>query len=733
MTNHRDQEWRRSRIVSRTSFSTFCLLCFAPTESRETGMSEIESTEQIRNIGIMAHIDAGKTTTTERILFYSGVSRRMGEVHDGASVMDWMEQEQERGISITAASTFFQWQCGGQTHHCNLIDTPGHIDFTVEVERSLRVLDGAVAIFCATSGVEPQSETVWRQADRYGIPRIAFVNKCDREGADPAAVAEEIRSRLQSNPLVLQLPMLGAEGLTGIIDLVHMRSRVWDVASLGQVYQDSDVPDEFLEEAQLARAILLESLSEVDDRTMELYLSDPNVSAAALVAGLRRATIGMLAVPVVMGAALKNYGIQNLLDAIVDYLPSPLDVGPARGRNPVSDTEDSREALRDLPTSALAFKIMNDPRVGLVTYLRVYSGVLSSGDQLLNTTKDEVEKVGRLVRMHASYREEVQELRAGDIGAAVGLGITTTGDTLCDSAAPIVLDHIPIPAPVTMVVLEPETEEDHAQLKDALERIVAEDPSLSAQIDPMTGRTILRGMGELHLEIVVVRLAREFGAKVRAGRPEVAYRETVSESAEFYYRLERATASTGQFAGLRLRAEFDADSATVSFEDHSEKSLPKGFLAAIRSGIREAAQTGVIAGFPLMNLKISLLETEFHPVDSDELSFKIATLRCFLEAIRNASPVLLEPVMEVEVVVPDEHVGDVVGDLNARRGKIAGIEARVGVQVIACLVPLSRMFGYSTDLRSRTKGRATYSMQLKQYNEVPAGIAEAVVARVTGA
>ncbi len=696
-------------------------------------MKEVESIERIRNIGIMAHIDAGKTTTTERILFYSGVSRRMGEVHDGASVMDWMEQEQERGISITAASTSFQWQCDGLKHHCNLIDTPGHIDFTVEVERSLRVLDGAVAIFCATSGVEPQSETVWRQADRYGIPRIAFVNKCDRMGADPAAAVEEIRLRLNANPIVVQLPLIAEAGITGIVDLVHMRLREWDSGSLGQQFQDRKLSGDLLEEAQLARGIMLEALSEVDDSILEQYLSEGEISAQDIIAALRRATIAMRAVPVVVGAALKNIGIQDLLDAIVNYLPSPADVGPAKGKNPLLDEDDSRMPLRDDPVSALAFKIMSDASVGPVTYLRVYSGVLTTGDQLLNTTKDKMEKVGRLVRMHASYREDVKELRAGDIGAAVGLRVTTTGDTLCDAASPIVLDHIPVPQPVTTVVLEPDTEEDHELLKDALARIVSEDPSLTVQFDALTGRIVLRGMGELHLEIIVDRLSREFGVKARAGRPEVAYRETVSKSAEFYYRLERTTGSTGQFAGIRLRAEYDETSDQVSFELGSEISVPKGFLSAIRSGISEAAETGVIAGFPLTNLKITLLETEHHPVDSDETSFKIATLRCFLEVVRNASPILLEPVMEVEVVVPDEHVGSVVSDLNARRGKIAGIEARVGVQVIACLVPLSKMFGYSTDLRSRTKGRATYSMQLKQYNEVPTGIAEAVVARVTGA
>ena len=700
-------------------------------------MTSAAPIEKIRNLGIMAHIDAGKTTTTERMLYYTGVSNRMGEVHDGASAMDWMEQEQERGISITAASTSFQWSSEGGQHHCNLIDTPGHIDFTVEVERSLRVLDGAVAIFCAASGVEPQSETVWRQADRYGVPRIAFINKCDRAGADPAKVAEQIRKRLNANPIVLQLPHKLEAEFNGIVDLVHFRSRIWDEGSLGQSFQDIEVPENLRDEALLARGIMLEALAEVDDAVMEKYLAETEISARDIVSAVRRATLAMRAVPVVMGAALKNQGIQNLLDAVVDYLPSPMDVGPVKGIDPASGESVTRAGTSDEPLSALAFKIMNDPGVGQVTYLRIYSGILKTSDQLLNATKDKLERVGRLVRMHASYREEIKELRAGDIGAAVGLRVTTTGVTLCDAGAPIVLKHIDIPAPVATVALEPETEEDHHRLRDALEKIAAEDPSLTVQADKQTGQTLLRGMGELHLEVVVDRLAREFGVKARAGRPQVAYRETVKASAENEYLLERATpgasASAGQYARVRLRVE-PAESTELAFEDLSQHSdLPKNFLAAILAGVQDAIQDGVIAGFPLINLKVTLLETHSHPVDSHEISFKIAAFRCVKEALLKASPVLLEPLMAVEVVAPDEHVGGVVGDLSARRGKIAGIEARLGVQVIACLVPLSKMFGYSTDLRSRTQGRATYSMQLNKYNEVPAGIQEEVVARVSGA
>ncbi len=685
----------------------------------------------------MAHIDAGKTTTTERILYYSGVSRRMGEVHDGSSVMDWMQQEQERGISITAASTSFHWkvkdeESGNATeHHCNLIDTPGHIDFTVEVERSLRVLDGAVAIFCAVSGVEPQSETVWRQADRHGIPRIAFVNKCDRPGADPNHVIEQIRTRLNANPIVLQLPHKLEAEFNGIVDLVHFRSRFWDKSSLGQTFEDTEVPEDLREEALLARNIMLEAIAEVDDSVMEKYLAESEISPGDIVSALRRATLAMRAVPVIMGAALKNVGVQNLLDAIVTYLPSPTDVGPAKGHHPANQASESRQPSDEEPLAALAFKIMNDPKVGLVTYLRVYSGVLRSTSNLLNATKNKNEKVGRLVRMHASYREEIKELRAGDIGAAVGLRVTTTGDTICDAAAPIVLEHIRIPAPVATVALEPETEADHEILRAALEAIAAEDPSLT--VDTKTFQTLLRGMGELHLEIVVDRLAREFGVKARAGRPRVEYRESVQQPIEHRYLLKRSTAGAGQFADLTLRLEPVASGAAVEFTNACPSDLPKSLLTAIEAGVHEASQLGVIAAFPMMNLKVSLLAVEMHPVDSTETAFKIAALRCFHEAVAKATPVLLEPLMEVEVVVPDEHVGDVVGDLHARRGKIAGIEGRHGVQVIACLVPLSKMFGYSTDLRSRTHGRATYSMQLNKYSEVPAGIRDEVVARVRGA
>jgi elongation factor G len=678
----------------------------------------------------MAHIDAGKTTTTERILYYSGVSRRMGEVHDGASVMDWMQQEQERGISITAASTSFAWS----GFHCNLIDTPGHVDFTVEVERSLRVLDGAVAIFCAVSGVEPQSETVWRQADRHGVPRIAFINKCDRVGADPTLVAEQIRTRLNANPIVLQLPHSLEDRFNGVVDLVHFRSRVWDDETLGKEVRDTEVPEDLREEALMARSIMLEALAEVDDSVMEKYLAETEISPSEIKLALRRATLAMRAVPVVMGAALRNKGVQPLLDAIVNYLPSPADLPSISGQDPESGEVAKRAASTEGPVSALAFKIMNDPVVGTVTFVRVYSGAIRSGEQLLNATRGRREKLGRLVRMHANHREQVDELGAGDIGAIVGLEATKTGDTLCDSEAPIVLEPIVVPEPVAIVALEPETEEDHERLRGALEDIVSEDPSFSVRTDSESSQTLLCGMGELHLELVVERLAREFGVKVRSGRPQVAYQEAIQQPSEAEFHLERSAGASSQYARVRIAlAPLPRGSGLLFKNLCNPDTLQRSFVEAVEEGVREAAQRGILAGFPVVDLRVTLVSGQQHPVDSDDISFKIAGLRAFRDAVAEAGAVLLEPLMDVEVVCPDDYVGEVVGDFNARRGKIAGIEARHGVQVIAGTVPLATMFGYSTDLRSRTQGRATYSMQFQKYGEVPAGIREEVIARVTGA
>jgi elongation factor G len=575
---------------------------------------------------------------------------------------------------------------------------------------------------------------VWRQADRHGVPRIAFINKCDRVGANPAFVAEQIRDRLNANPIVLQLPHALEDRFNGVVDLVHFRSRVWDDDTLGKEYTDTEVPEDLREEALLARNIMLEALAEVDDSVMEKYLAETEISPREIQLALRRATLAMRAVPVVMGAALKNCGVQPLLDSIVDYLPSPADVSPTLGQHPQTGEETRRAAGDDEPVSALAFKIMNDPVVGTVTFIRVYSGVLRSGDELLNASRSRVERLGRLVRMHANHREEITELRAGDIGAAVGLGDTKTGDTLCDAQAPIVLEPIAVPEPVAIVALEPETVEDHERLRAALDEVLAEDPSCEVRIDPDSSQTLLCGMGELHLELVVERLAEEYGVRVRASRPQVAYAETISEAAEAEIHLERGAGAASQYARVKLRLEPGQRGSGLRFENKcNPDAVPRSFVEAVEEGVREAAQRGTLAGFPVVDLVATLLSAHHHPVDSDDISFKIAALRAFRGAAADARPVLLEPLMSVEVVCPDDYVGEVVGDFNARRGKIAGIEARHGVQVIACTVPLATMFGYSTDLRSRTQGRATYSMQFQKYGEVPAGIRDEVIARVTGA
>jgi elongation factor G len=681
----------------------------------------------------MAHIDAGKTTTTERILYYTGVSERMGEVHDGASVMDWMEQEQERGISITAASTTFSWQ----DHQCNLIDTPGHVDFTVEVERSLRVLDGVVAVFCAVHGVEPQSEAVWRQADRYAVPRVAFINKCDRVGADPESVVKQMRNRLAANPIVIHLPHALEDDFNGIIDLISMRSRVADDETLGVVFEDGEIPERLRDAAILARDEMLEALAEVDDTFMECFIAandNASIGASEVLSALRRATLDMKAVPVLIGAALKNKGVQLLLDAVVDFLPSPKDVTFARGITPENDNAVSREPSDDTPVAALAFKIMSDPSAGPLTYVRVYSGVLREGDQLLNSTKGKRERIGRLVRMHANRREDIKELRAGDIGAAVGLRTATTGDTLCDPAAPIVLERLEIPEPVIGVAIEPDSDEDQELLGEALRMLAVEDPSFEVRIDPETNQTIIAGMGELHLEILTGRLARDFKVHARVGTPQVAYRESLAGVAEVEEKFVRQAGGRGQFGHVVLRVEPAERGSGVRFESEvSSSAIPREYVAAVREGVSEAMERGIVAGFPVVDTVVTLVGGSHHPVDSSEVAFKLAGSLAFRSALRKAGGRLLEPVMAVEVVTPEDHLGDVIGDLNARRGKITGIEPRTGVHVAAGLVPLANMFGYATDLRSRTQGRATYSMQFSHYDEVPSGIRQEVVAKVTGA
>jgi elongation factor G len=693
-------------------------------------MARLATIERTRNLGIMAHIDAGKTTTTERILYYAGATSRMGEVHDGSTVTDWMTQEQERGISITAASTTFSWR----DYQCNLVDTPGHVDFTVEVERCMRVLDGAVVVFCAVRGVEPQSETVWRQAERYAVPRIAFINKCDRVGADPGAVTSEMRTRLNANPIVLHVPHALEDEFNGLVDLVHWRSREWDDSSLGARYHDGDVPLHLREEAAAARGLMVEAIAEVDDELMAKFLADVEISPADLLAALRRATLGLKAVPVVLGSALTNKGIQFLLDAIVDLLPSPADRGPTSGTHPESTQREQRRVSDDQPTAAVAFKIMNDPHVGPLTYLRVYSGRVQSGDQLLNATRGKLEKVGRLVRMHANRRSEVKEIAAGDIGAAIGLRTASTGDTLCDPVAPIVLDTLRFPEPVIGVAIEPPTLEEQGQLERALEALAVEDPTFRVSVDADSHQTIISGMGELHLEVLLDRLAREFHVQARVGRPQVAYRETVSARSEVDRRFVREVGGRGQYGHVRLSVEPAGRGAGLTVDHRAQAhELPKEFAAAVRAGVLEAAERGVLGGFPMVDLAVAVLGGSHHQVDSSEAAFKTAAFQAFREAAQTARPILLEPVMSVEVVCPVADVGDVIGDLGARRGKITGIETRSGVQVVAGLVPLASMFGYATDLRSRTQGRATFSMQFQEYAEMPSSLSDELVAKVTGA
>jgi elongation factor G len=693
-------------------------------------MARTTSIAKTRNIGIMAHIDAGKTTTTERILFYTGVSYKIGEVHDGAAIMDWMEQEQERGITITSAATTFEWRDSS----VNLIDTPGHVDFTIEVERSLRVLDGAVAVFCAVGGVEPQSETVWRQADRYKVPRIAFINKCDRVGAEPERVVGEIRDRLKANAILLQIPHVLEDHFNGIVDLVRMRSRVWDDESLGAQFHDEDIPEHLRETAELAHDEMLERLSDVDDEICAKYLDKQEITPEELTAALRRATLDMKAVPVFIGSAFRNKGVHGVLDGIVDYLPSPLDVPPMEGHVPDSSEKVVRKPSDDEPLAAIAFKIMTDPYVGQLTYVRVYSGVLRTGDSVLNVTKAKRERIGRIVLMHANKREDVKELYAGQIGAAVGLRTATTGNTLCDAGAPVVLEDMHFPEPVIGIAIEPATKDDQEKLATALVKLASEDPSFRVHTDPDSGQTIISGMGELHLEILVVRLHREFKVNAHVGTPQVAYRETITRAVKCEKRFVRQTGGRGQYGHVILELAPGEKGAGFVFESKVVGgSVPKEYIPAVRKGIGEAMERGVLAGFPMVDVSATLVDGSYHQVDSSEMAFNIAGSMAFQEGARKAEMALLEPVMEVEVVTPEEFMGDVIGDLNARRGKITGIEPRSGVQVIAGLVPLATMFGYATDLRSRTQGRATYTMQFIHYAAVPAQLSEEIVAKARGA
>jgi len=689
-------------------------------------MARVTPLERYRNIGIMAHIDAGKTTTTERVLYYTGRSHKLGEVHEGTATMDWMEQERERGITITSAATTAFWR----DHRINIIDTPGHVDFTIEVERSLRVLDGAVAVFDAVAGVEPQSETVWRQADKYGVPRICFVNKMDRIGADFPRCVAMIADRLGARPLVLQLPYGVESGYRGVIDLVRMKALVWDDEALGAEYQESEIPAELADLAADYRHRLLETAVEVDDAVLEAYLGGTEPDEAALKRCIRKGTVSFTFVPVLNGAAFKNKGVQTLLDAVVDYLPSPLEVAAIRGTKPGTDEAVERKSDDAEPFAALAFKVMNDEYVGSLTFVRVYSGRLATGDQVLNSVKDRRERVGRMLLMHANSREDIKETAAGDIVAIAGLKGTTTGDTLCSPDAPVTLERMDFPDPVIEVAVEPKTKADHEKMGVALARLAAEDPSFRVATDPESGQTIIKGMGELHLEIVVDRMKREFKVEANVGAPQVAYRETISRAVEHKYLHRKQTGGSGQFAQVEIRLEPGEHGSGVTFESAIVGgSVPKEYVPGVEKGVMSASSSGVIAGFPMIDVKVTLLDGRYHEVDSSVLAFEIASRAAFREAAQRAGPLLLEPIMRVEVVTPEVYTGDVIGDLNSRRGQIQGMEPRANAQVIRAMVPLEKMFGYVNNLRSMTQGRATYTMHFEKYETVPQVVSEEVRAR----
>ena len=706
--------------------------------------------EKTRNIGIMAHIDAGKTTTTERVLYYTGRTYKMGEVHEGTAVMDWMEQEQERGITITSAATTCFWN----DIRINIIDTPGHVDFTAEVERSLRVLDGAIAILGAVEGVEPQTETVWRQADKYRVPRIVFVNKMDRVGADFETCVTQLRSKLHATPVVVQLPLGAEDRFEGIIDLVRNRAIVWREETLGAGFDDVEIPAAHQEKARLVREQMIEALGEVDEPIMEKYVHGEAMTAEELRAALRRATIAMKAFPVLCGAAFKNKGVQPLLDAVVDYLPSPLDVPPIEGTAPDDDEKVlTRRASDEEPFAALVFKIMTDPYVGQLAFMRVYSGGVQKGDTVYSPRRDRRERISRLLQMHANKREEISEVFAGDIAAAVGLKSVSTGDTICDEEHPIVLESMDFPAPVISVAIEPKTKADQEKLGNALSKLTQEDPTFKVHTDPDTGQTLISGMGELHLEILVDRMVREFGVAANVGRPQVAYRETITAPGEGEGKYVRQTGGRGQYGHVFLRVDplphpdlnaiaeltkkkntnkFDAELKLLFRDEIVGGVVPREYVLPTYQGVREAMESGALAGYEMNGVAVTLLDGSYHEVDSSEIAFKIAGSLGFKEAVRKAKPVLLEPVMKVETVVPEEYMGDVLGDLSARRGHIEGMEKRGSTQIIRTKVPLAEMFGYATDLRSRTQGRASYTMHFLRYEETPASISEEVIARVQG-
>ena len=689
--------------------------------------------DRYRNFGIMAHIDAGKTTTTERILFYSGKSHKIGEVHDGAATMDWMEQEQERGITITSAATTTFWdapetgQFAGNRFRLNIIDTPGHVDFTIEVERSLRVLDGAIAVFDANAGVEPQTETVWRQADKYNVPRMCFVNKMDKIGADFYNTVDMIVDRLGAVPCVIQLPIGPESDFAGLVDLVKMKAVIWDGEQLGASYSYEEIPADLADKAAEYREKLVELAVEQDDEAMEKYLEGGDIDETTLKNCIRKGTISNAFVPVLCGTAFKNKGVQPMLDAVVDFLPSPLDIGAVQGKKIDSDEDDSREPTDDTGFSALAFKIMNDPFVGTLTFARIYSGKIEAGSYVQNSVKDKRERVGRMLLMHSNNREEIKEAFAGDIVAFVGMKDTTTGDTLCASDSPIVLERMEFPDPVIEIAIEPKTKADQEKMSQALQRLAAEDPSFQVSVDHESGQTIMKGMGELHLDILVDRMKREFKVEANIGAPQVAYRETITKVAEIDYTHKKQTGGSGQFA--KMTVVFEPAEVGEGFVFESEivgGSIPKEYIPGVQKGIEQAKETGIVAGFPVVDFKVRLIDGAYHDVDSSVMAFEIAAKAAFREAMKKASPQLLEPMMKVEVVTPEEYMGDIIGDLNSRRGQVNSMEDRGNAKVVTALVPLANMFGYINNLRSMSQGRAQYTMQFDHYSAVPAAVAEEV-------
>jgi elongation factor G len=692
-------------------------------------MARTVTLEKMRNIGIMAHIDAGKTTTTERVLYYTGRTYKIGEVHEGTAVMDWMEQEQERGITITSAATTCQWRdC-----NINIIDTPGHVDFTAEVERSLRVLDGAVAVFDAVAGVQPQSETVWRQADKYRVPRVCFINKMDRVGADFYRSVDTIIDRLQARPVPIQIPIGAEDQFKGVVDLVAMKARIWRDDTLGAKYDDVDIPADLAEKAKEYHDKMVEAISETDDDLFTKYVEGQSITEDEIRAGIRKATIAQKIFPVICGTAFKNKGVQNLLDAVVDYLPSPIEVPPVEGTD-VEDKEKKivRKCDDNEPFSALVFKIMTDPFVGQLAFIRVYSGKLNAGESVYNVAKGRKERIGRLVKMHANKREEISEVLAGDICAAVGLKSVITGDTICDEKHPVILESIDFPAPVIQLAIEPKTKADQEKLGLAIAKLVQEDPTLKVSTDPDTGQTILAGMGELHLEIIVDRMQREFNVGANVGKPQVAYRETIRQAAEYDYTHKKQTGGSGQYARVKLRIEPNPGKEFEFANEIKGGNIPKEFIPAVEKGVVEALEHGILAGYPMSDVKVAVFDGAYHDVDSSEMAFKICSSICLKEVARKAKPVLLEPVMRVEVVVPDEYMGSVNGDLISRRGRLEGTEILGSTHIIKAMVPLSEMFGYATELRSRTQGRGAFTMHFGQYEEVPKNIAEEIVSKAQG-